>query len=291
MSDELVLEKVEPSDKEEIEELSAGIWDGRDYVPLIFDRWVEEGGFYKGVLNGKIIAIDKYTWLEDGVIWLEGLRIHPDYQGMGYGREMLYKFSEIVEELDYEKLKFMTAGTNNKIKHLAEEKGFSLVQSYYFLYMEKDEIEEMVDNDYVRKSDEISEVESAEDVWDLVESSEEFRFNKEQYLANWTAHEMDFELVKDKVGRGVCYTMERNGRVLGVIFFHFDEYRNILSIPFIAGDEESLSSLMRFGIEKAVERDASIYSVKTASKKVKYRAEKVGFELSDIEKSLLYEKS
>ena len=33
------LEKVVPEDKDEIRAMSAGIWEGNDYIPKVFDGW------------------------------------------------------------------------------------------------------------------------------------------------------------------------------------------------------------------------------------------------------------
>ena len=90
MSQEFTLEKVKPSDKEEVLNLTKNIWEGNDYIPELFDKWVNEEGFYCGKLDDKIISLDKYTWQYNDVIWLEGLRVHPDYRGKGYTRSGLF---------------------------------------------------------------------------------------------------------------------------------------------------------------------------------------------------------
>ncbi|MGM0509976.1 MAG: GNAT family N-acetyltransferase [Thermoplasmatota archaeon] len=289
MSDGLILEGVKYSDKEEIEELTKGIWEGHDYVPKVFDKWVEEGGFYKGILDGKIIAIDKYTWLEDGVIWLEGLRVHPEYQGMGYGREMLDRFMDIVDSLDPKKEKFMTATTKDEVKHMAEEGGFHLVQSYYYLYMDEEDIQEKSDENF-EIGHEVKKGVSSQNIWDLVRSSDEYVANKGQYMANWIAHDMSETLVKDEVEGGNCFVVKERDEISGVIFFHFDEYRRIFSIPFAAGDEGCVVSLIRFGVKMGLEMGTSSYTIKTASEKIKECAEKAGMELADFEKALLFER-
>ncbi len=45
------LEKVVKKDKEEIKALSAGIWEGNDYIPKVFDGWVNEEGFYLDIVK------------------------------------------------------------------------------------------------------------------------------------------------------------------------------------------------------------------------------------------------
>ena len=86
--EKLVLSPVRQEDKEEVLALCENIWGGYDYIPYVFDEWVKEGGFYCGRLNGRIVALDKYTWQDNGILWLEGFRVHPDMQGKGIGSMM-----------------------------------------------------------------------------------------------------------------------------------------------------------------------------------------------------------
>ena len=101
---------------------------------------------------------------------------------------------------------------------------------------------------------------------------------------------MSEDLVKDEVEKGGCYLVKENDEISGIIFFHLDEYRRILSIPFLAGDEDVVISLIRFGIKKAMDVGASSYTIKTASEKIRKYAEKAGMELVDFEKALLFER-
>ncbi len=138
----LRLEKVKPADREQVEELCSRIWNGHDYIPQVFDEWVREGGFYCGKIGDRIVALDKYTWHKNGVLWLEGLRVHPDFQGMGIGREMVELMWDLISGLPYSSLRFMTSEANVESIHLAEKKGFRIMAEYHYLTLTEEELKE-----------------------------------------------------------------------------------------------------------------------------------------------------
>lgn len=65
--------------------ICATVWDGDDYLPRYFDRWVmAEGGQFTALeLDGQVVALAKLTCHTPGEYWLEGIRVHADYRGRG----------------------------------------------------------------------------------------------------------------------------------------------------------------------------------------------------------------
>jgi GNAT superfamily N-acetyltransferase len=83
--------KLRHDDYEDILDISKGIWDGYDYLPLVFHEWVDDGGYFLGVVDAdrnKVIGVGKLSVLYDKSGWLEGLRVHKDYRGQKLGRQI-----------------------------------------------------------------------------------------------------------------------------------------------------------------------------------------------------------
>jgi Acetyltransferase (GNAT) family len=61
------------------------VWEGDDYLPGYFDRWVmAEGGQFTALeLDGQVVALAKLTRHARGEYWLEGIRVHGEYRGRG----------------------------------------------------------------------------------------------------------------------------------------------------------------------------------------------------------------
>ncbi len=122
-------------DRQDIEDIARGTWEGEDYLPMVFDEWLREGNFYGIEKEGKIIATGKITILPDFVGWLEGLRVHPDYRGRGYGRRMheylLKKSEELSKRGDIRTLEYATYFRNEGSIYLGLKTGFDIVKKYY----------------------------------------------------------------------------------------------------------------------------------------------------------------
>ncbi len=280
----LELQKVSMKDKEEVERLCSGIWEGHDYIPKVFEDWVEDGGFYKGVSDGKIIALDKYTKLENQVIWLEGLRVHPEHQGCGYGREMVKRFLDLIkaeEECSY--LRFMTSAGNEKTIRLAEEFGFELYLELYSLKLSREDVSSV---DLVSKAGLERDI---GDVLDIVMDSQEFKDNKGLYIPNWTADEISKDLLRREVSSDKCYSV-REDDLQGVVFFdHYEPY-DLISIPFITGDAYRLGQLFLRGVERMLLEKKDLITIKTGSKKIRDASLACGFEFTKHEHAVVFQK-
>ena len=288
---QLTIEKVKPSDREEIEKLCSLIWDGHDYIPEVFDEWVKHGGFYCGRLDGKIIALDNYTWQKEGVVWLEGLRVHPDYRGRGFGRQMAEGLQHEFDKLDYRLLRFFTAEVNAESMHMAERKGFRVVADFIYLLYPEERFplsEDLVAGDF---SDVTREgVDSFQEVLEFVTGSKEYVMCYRQYLASWVALELDEELMQREVSAGNCYTVRGpEGSIKALAFFYEYAPYNALNFAFLAGDPSTATRLMQFGLKICSENGFEWYTVKTPRTELAAAAEQCGFIRSRIGHAFIYE--
>ena len=129
------IREAQPEDKPFIEEISRLTWGGEDYLARIFDDWVKDGNFYVLELNGRVIGTAKLTLLPGKVGWLEGLRVHPDYRGRGYGR-LIHNFmlelgERLAEEGKIEALEFSTYFLNRESIAMAKRDGFSIIAKFF----------------------------------------------------------------------------------------------------------------------------------------------------------------
>lgn len=126
-----IIREAKPEDKPFIEEIARLTWGGEDYLARVFDSWVRDGNFYVLEIGGKVIGTAKLTLLPKRVGWMEGLRVHPDYRGRGFGR-MLHNFivqrgKELAEEGKIEALEFATYFLNRESIAMAKRDGFKVL--------------------------------------------------------------------------------------------------------------------------------------------------------------------
>ena len=129
----VVIRRAHELDRAAVEELCAHIWDGDDYLPFVFTNWLADAGgeFYVATLGGQLIGTGKLSCFADDEWWLEGLRVHPDFQGRGIGR-LLFRHGVRQAEAKAGRgtSRFVTGYSNQATRKLATEAGFLLAGHY-----------------------------------------------------------------------------------------------------------------------------------------------------------------
>jgi len=123
--------------RDAIFEISSQTWEEQDYIPVIWDEWAAEGGFYTILRGKRIIGCIKATDHAAGQVTLEGLRIHPACRGHGFAGDAFAGLIRLVESRRPPPvvMRFATADVNEISHHLGEKHGFSRVASFYHRFM------------------------------------------------------------------------------------------------------------------------------------------------------------
>ena len=123
---------IKNEDYDDVLDISKGIWDGDDYIPQVFGKWVndKEGKFLGIQIDNKIVALGKYSKLKDNQGWLEGLRVHKDYRGLKLANKIAdYLFDVAKKDLKENKIKSIamcTHITTTESIEMMEARGFKL---------------------------------------------------------------------------------------------------------------------------------------------------------------------
>jgi GNAT superfamily N-acetyltransferase len=74
-----------PRDTAEVMELTRTIWGGHDYVPFVWAEWLADpqGLLAAAEYGGRVVGVGKLSLLSADEWWLQGLRVHPEFQGRG----------------------------------------------------------------------------------------------------------------------------------------------------------------------------------------------------------------
>ncbi len=135
------IRKARPSDLRDIAEISDLTWGGEDYLKDVFPFWLKEGGLYALTFGGKTVGVGKLTLFPGKVGWLEGLRIHPAYQGKGYGKMLAgYVFaqgSEMIKSRKLRHLEFSTYYMNRESIDIAGKAGFRLCETFTVIFRKR----------------------------------------------------------------------------------------------------------------------------------------------------------
>ncbi len=133
-----MISKLTHSDRARVLEIVKDIWEGDDYIPEVFDKWVDsQECYFMGLWKEEtLIGIDNLRKLSPTVGWMEGMRIDPVYQGRGYGRELGREMLKLAIAEGFEELYFSTYFDNVESIRLNESFGFERIAVFTNLMLE-----------------------------------------------------------------------------------------------------------------------------------------------------------
>jgi GNAT superfamily N-acetyltransferase len=123
-NDEVRLRPVRPADRARVDEITRDVWDGRDYIPRVFDRWVADAGaeFQAAEVDGVVVGVQRIRPFAPGLVWYEGLRVETASRRHGIARSMLTAAIEEAREKGFREMRLATR--DEPARRLFEAAGF-----------------------------------------------------------------------------------------------------------------------------------------------------------------------
>jgi GNAT superfamily N-acetyltransferase len=119
-------------DTQDVLELTRTIWEGDDYVPLVWQDWLADtqGRLAVAEYGGRVLGLGKLTRLAAGQWWLEGLRTHPDFEGRGIAASLHDYLVNAWLQIGNGTLRLATASFRKAVQHLSDRSGFIKVGEF-----------------------------------------------------------------------------------------------------------------------------------------------------------------
>ena len=124
---DFLIRPVRPSDRERVLEMTKDVWEGRDYVPRVFDDWVADASaaFQALEVDGEVVGVHRIRPYGPALVWYEGLRIAPTHRRRGLGRAMLDSAIAESREQGFKEMRLATQ--NQPAADLFQSTGFQRV--------------------------------------------------------------------------------------------------------------------------------------------------------------------
>ena len=129
-SPDLVLRPAVPEDTPAVMELTSTIWEGHDYVPHVWHEWLADvhGLIAVAELDGRLVGFTRLAKLTATEWWLQGLRVHPEYEGLRIASRLHDFIVAYWAEHHGGTVRFTT--WRPQVIHLAERTGFKSLQEF-----------------------------------------------------------------------------------------------------------------------------------------------------------------
>ena len=128
----LVCRPALPMDTAAVLELSSHIWEGEDYVPRVWQEWLDDPQGLLAVAEyaGRIAAVGKLTRQLANSWWLEGLRVHPDFQGKGFATHVFSYLHDFWQENGSGVIRLSTVSSNLPVHRICARLGFTHILEF-----------------------------------------------------------------------------------------------------------------------------------------------------------------
>jgi ribosomal protein S18 acetylase RimI-like enzyme len=229
------------SDKEDVLKFCVNTFDWGDYIDQVWDLWFSESN---GALivaeneirhhhhtKGSVIAVSHVSLCPNRKnIWLEGIRVNPDYRRRSIATELLSKM------LSYGKLQgakeaSAIVGVNNLPSQLMmENNGFNVISKWN--YYSTDKAQEF-EKDNVRTAA-FSDIKK---VWDYLKQSQIYKSSGKRYVNSWRWYSFDSETLSSIIKDGKLL-ISGNDVIKGIAVINKDGYWNkndVFQIVYLIG--------------------------------------------------------
>jgi GNAT superfamily N-acetyltransferase len=237
METELTIRPARPGDRPAMERICAHTWEWGDYIPEVWDDWLadEQGLPIVGELAGRVVAISRIRLQASGQLWLEGMRVDPDYRRRGVAGQFLDRSIALARERGARVVRLGTSHRNTPVHILTERAGMVCVGSYQLLIA-----------DLLSDGPELAflPADRAGDVRDFLRSSDVMAHTHHLYSVYWAWQELSPALADQYLHAGqVAARLGSDGQLAALAFLDPDPEDGELWISFIDGEPAALVEL------------------------------------------------
>jgi GNAT superfamily N-acetyltransferase len=127
-------------DQNQVNLLCETIWEGNDYVPESFLKWIEDPcATTMGIFEGDELVAMCNLELVDGtsIAWVQGLRVKDGFRQRGYGVKVTEAIVQRANEKRVRTLWYATSSLNEGSQKIAEKAGFYQADSVGYFRLNK----------------------------------------------------------------------------------------------------------------------------------------------------------
>lgn len=113
-------------DADGMREITRTVWDGDDYVPFVWDRWLRghNGSLLVATQDGQVVGLQHVEVQPDGGAWLEGIRVAEAVRGQGVGEALVERGVSWAREMGCPAARLAVSSENAASNRLSEKTGF-----------------------------------------------------------------------------------------------------------------------------------------------------------------------
>ena len=252
MESGLTMRRARPDDRPAMERICAHTWEWGDYIPDVWDQWLadEHGLPIIGELEGRVVALSRIRFQAPDQIWLEGMRVDPEYRRRGIGRQFLDHSIAFARERGARVVRLSTSYHNIPVHTMTTQAGIARVGSYQL--RSADPLPSAPDPAFLP-------AERADHIRSFLSNSPMLAYAHGLYSVDWAWQELSPACIDQLLEAGqFAARLAPDGRLAALAILHPQPEGGELWIGFLDGEAAAISDLAtavrghasRLGFEK-----------------------------------------
>jgi hypothetical protein len=254
------IRRITLEDKERVLEICKTIWEGDDYIPQVFDKWVSDpNSYFVGLFDEDniLVGFGRLASQEDGNFWLEGLRKDRTLKIKGVGKKIADYLIKIAIEKECKSLKFSTYFDNVESITLNERIGFSKIKQWSLLEVPKDKFTQ-----YLPATSRVNDPKIALEQFIGFVRNSKFLAEMNNYLCEgWKVYDVSVRYLTDLYNNATIYSIIKEDVVQSLICNIKDQEGNIFIIFLDYKTEEHCKTLLQLTYQQAAEQNSKAVSI------------------------------
>jgi N-acetylglutamate synthase-like GNAT family acetyltransferase len=233
------------SDKKDVLRFCTNTFEWGDYIEQVWDLWYSDPNGYLMVADddGVIAAVSHaYLCPNRNIVWLEGIRVNPDFRRRSIGTELIKKMVQYGKEQGAEEAAAVVSLDNIASQSMMQKNGFVVISRWNYYSTIK--VYRKSETNVVR----IATLDDTEAIRRYLKQSKIFRAAAENYVDFWRWYHLD-------LGSSILQNLIDNKKVIVMGTAHsvingitiINKYNNIFQIGYLdAFNAFSIGYLVRF---------------------------------------------
>lgn len=181
------------SDKEEILSFCVNTFSWGDYIDRVWDYWYRSGRLLVVEDGGRQVGMSHVAICPRGrSIWLEGVRVHPEYRRSRIATRLIEKMIEYGRRRGAVQASAIVDVANIASQRMMEKNGFAVVSrwAYYRIGGRPKK---------VRSEARLATAGELKDIWRYLQNSEIYHLSAKRYVKSWHWYSLDRNALKNFV--------------------------------------------------------------------------------------------
>lgn len=237
MTEKVYVRPARAEDREQVLSFCGRTFEWGDYIGDVWEKWLNDptGPLLVAVVGERIVGTGKVTMISATEAWLEGLRVNPEYRGVGVAQAM-YDAAETTARKRYARVaRYATFSGNTAIHKLSERFGYRRVARFM----------EFSASAAPGPLPERLRLEDAPVAEVLLSTAAGLAASGGLYAGGWHCQELRGGRLREHIVHGEAYALYRDGRPLAVTLVSSAAPGESLRLGFLGGNAAAIAELAR----------------------------------------------